>query len=120
MSPQTRGARAIPHQRQGRRGHVWDRPGWIRRDPRCSQKHKSPEHPPRGLCFPLVISILPRRLKLCICPFCSATLTDSEGAAISQRLNDWIGHASIGNTVIYAQLTSHRRDEEPRKVFASQ
>jgi type 1 fimbriae regulatory protein FimB len=31
----------------------------------------------------------------------------------------WIGHASIGNTVIYAQLTSRRRDEEARKVFAS-
>jgi site-specific recombinase XerD len=31
----------------------------------------------------------------------------------------WIGHASIGNTVIYAQLTSRRRDEEARRVFAS-
>jgi site-specific recombinase XerD len=35
-------------------------------------------------------------------------------------VQDWIGHASIGNTVIYAQLTSRRRDEEARKVFASQ
>jgi site-specific recombinase XerD len=34
-------------------------------------------------------------------------------------VQDWIGHASIGNTVIYAQLTSRRRDEEARKVFAS-
>ena len=34
-------------------------------------------------------------------------------------VQDWIGHASIGNTVIYAQLTSRRRDEETRKVFAS-
>jgi hypothetical protein len=30
-----------------------------------------------------------------------------------------VGHASIKNTVIYAQLTSRRRDEEARKVFAS-
>ncbi len=35
-------------------------------------------------------------------------------------VQDWIGHASIGDTVIYAQLTSRRRDEEARKVFASQ
>jgi site-specific recombinase XerD len=34
-------------------------------------------------------------------------------------VQDWIGHASIGNTVIYAQLTNRRRDEEARKVFAS-
>lgn len=35
-------------------------------------------------------------------------------------VQDWVGHASIKNTVIYAQLTSRRRDEEARKVFASQ
>jgi site-specific recombinase XerD len=35
-------------------------------------------------------------------------------------VQDWIGHASIRNTVIYAQLTSRKRDEEARKVFASQ
>ena len=34
-------------------------------------------------------------------------------------VQDWIGHASIGNTVIYAQLTSRRRDEEARRVFTS-
>jgi integrase/recombinase XerD len=34
-------------------------------------------------------------------------------------VQDWIGHASIGNTVIYAQLTSRRRDAEARKVFTS-
>jgi type 1 fimbriae regulatory protein FimB len=34
-------------------------------------------------------------------------------------VQDWVGHASIKNTVIYAQLTSRRRDEEARKVFAS-
>jgi hypothetical protein len=30
-----------------------------------------------------------------------------------------VGHASIKNTVIYAQLTSRRRDEEARRVFMS-
>jgi site-specific recombinase XerD len=35
-------------------------------------------------------------------------------------VQDWVGHASIRNTVIYAQLTSRRRDEEARKVFRSQ
>jgi site-specific recombinase XerD len=34
-------------------------------------------------------------------------------------VQDWIGHASINNTVIYAQLTSRRRDDEARLVFAS-
>jgi integrase/recombinase XerD len=34
-------------------------------------------------------------------------------------VQDWVGHASIKNTVIYAQLTNRRRDEEARKVFAS-
>jgi site-specific recombinase XerD len=34
-------------------------------------------------------------------------------------VQDWIGHASIRNTVIYAQLTSRTRDEAARKVFAS-
>jgi site-specific recombinase XerD len=34
-------------------------------------------------------------------------------------VQDWVGHASNKNTVIYAQLTSRRRDEEARKVFAS-
>jgi site-specific recombinase XerD len=34
-------------------------------------------------------------------------------------VQDWVGHASIKNTVIYAQLTSRRRDEEAHKVFAS-
>ena len=34
-------------------------------------------------------------------------------------VQDWIGHASIGNTIIYAQLTSRRRDEEARRVFTS-
>jgi integrase len=34
-------------------------------------------------------------------------------------IQDWIGHVHIGNTTIYAQLTSRRRDEGARKVFAS-
>jgi site-specific recombinase XerD len=34
-------------------------------------------------------------------------------------VQDWVGHASIGNTIIYAQLTSRRRDEEARRVFTS-
>jgi site-specific recombinase XerD len=34
-------------------------------------------------------------------------------------VQDWVGHASIKNTVIYAQLTSRRRDEEAHRVFAS-
>jgi site-specific recombinase XerD len=34
-------------------------------------------------------------------------------------MQDWIGHASIKNTVIYAQRTSRRREEEARRVFAS-
>jgi site-specific recombinase XerD len=34
-------------------------------------------------------------------------------------VQDWIGHASIKNPVIYAQLRSRRRDEEARKVFTS-
>jgi site-specific recombinase XerD len=34
-------------------------------------------------------------------------------------VQDWVDHASIKNTVIYAQLTSRRRDEEARRVFAS-
>jgi integrase/recombinase XerD len=34
-------------------------------------------------------------------------------------VQDWVVHASIKNTVIYAQLTNRRRDEEARRVFAS-
>ena len=42
-----------------------------------------------------------------------------DGGAELRFVQDWIGHASIGNTVKYAQLTSRRRDEEARKVFAT-
>jgi integrase/recombinase XerC len=34
-------------------------------------------------------------------------------------VQDWIGHALIRNTVVYAQLTSRRRDEEARRVLLS-
>ena len=34
-------------------------------------------------------------------------------------VQDWVGHSSIKNTIIYAQLTNRRRDEEARKVFLS-
>jgi site-specific recombinase XerC len=34
-------------------------------------------------------------------------------------VQDWVGHSSIKNTIIYAQLTSTRRDEEARKAFLS-
>jgi site-specific recombinase XerD len=43
-----------------------------------------------------------------------------DASADLRFVQDWIGHASIRNTVVYAQLTSRRRDEEARKVFASQ
>jgi site-specific recombinase XerD len=34
-------------------------------------------------------------------------------------VQDWIGHASIKNTVLYAQLTNRKRDEEARRIFLS-
>jgi site-specific recombinase XerD len=34
-------------------------------------------------------------------------------------VQDWIRHASIKNTVLYAQLTNRKRDEEARKIFMS-
>ncbi len=38
-------------------------------------------------------------------------------AGADLRFVQEVGHASIKNTVIYAQLTSRRRDEEARRVF---
>lgn len=32
-------------------------------------------------------------------------------------VQDWLGHADIGNTVIYATLTSKTRDEKARALF---
>jgi site-specific recombinase XerD len=32
-------------------------------------------------------------------------------------VQDWVGHASIRNTVIYAQLTKRQRDEEASKFL---
>jgi len=34
-------------------------------------------------------------------------------------VQDWIGHANIRNTMIYARLTSAARDSRARKAFAS-
>jgi integrase len=34
-------------------------------------------------------------------------------------VRDWLGHASIKNTMIYAQLVSPKRDEQARKLFMS-
>ncbi len=34
-------------------------------------------------------------------------------------VKDWLGHANIQNTTIYAQLTNPARDQQARKLFAS-
>ncbi len=34
-------------------------------------------------------------------------------------VKDWLGHANIQNTTIYARLTTTTRDEQARRVFAS-
>lgn len=34
-------------------------------------------------------------------------------------VKDWLGHKNIQNTLVYAQLTDGRRDEEARRLFAS-
>jgi site-specific recombinase XerD len=34
-----------------------------------------------------------------------------------RSVQDWLGHAQIANTVIYARLTSTRRDEAARAAF---
>ena len=34
-------------------------------------------------------------------------------------VRDWLGHANIQNTTIYAQLTNPARDTQARKLFAS-
>jgi hypothetical protein len=39
---------------------------------------------------------------------------------VVKRRNDWLGHANIQNTTIYAQLTNPARDQQARKLFASQ
>lgn len=35
-----------------------------------------------------------------------------------RKLQDWLGHANIQNTVIYAQLTGAGRDENARNLFS--
>jgi integrase/recombinase XerD len=42
-----------------------------------------------------------------------------DAGADLRLVQDWVGHASIKKTVMYAQLTSRRRDEEARRVFTS-
>lgn len=34
-------------------------------------------------------------------------------------VKDWLGHANIQNTTIYARLTTATRDQQARKLFAS-
>lgn len=34
-------------------------------------------------------------------------------------VRDWLGHANISNTIIYARLTNPTRDQTARRVFAS-
>jgi integrase len=34
-------------------------------------------------------------------------------------VRDWLGHANIQNTLLYARMTTGRRDAEARRVFAS-
>jgi integrase len=34
-------------------------------------------------------------------------------------IQDWLGHAQVQNTVIYAQITNRKRDEGARKIFLS-
>lgn len=34
-------------------------------------------------------------------------------------VKDWLGHADISNTLVYAQLTSRTRDEQARRIFSS-
>src|SRR5262249_5582303 len=34
-------------------------------------------------------------------------------------VKDWLGHVNIQNTLVYSQLTSRRREEQARKIFAS-
>ena len=44
----------------------------------------------------------------------SITTPLSDAGADLQFVQDWVGHASIENTLIDAQFTSCRRDEEAR------
>ena len=34
-------------------------------------------------------------------------------------VRDWLGHANIQNTLIYARITTVKRDTEARRLFAS-
>jgi len=47
-----------------------------------------------------------------------ATYLLDAGADLS-FVKDWLGHANIQNTTIYAQLTHPARDTQARRLFAS-
>ena len=34
-------------------------------------------------------------------------------------VRDWLGHANIQNTLVYARVTTVKRDTEARRLFAS-
>lgn len=42
-----------------------------------------------------------------------------DAGADPRFVQDWVGHATIKHTVIYAQHTNRCRDEEARKLFTS-
>jgi site-specific recombinase XerD len=42
-----------------------------------------------------------------------------DAGADLRLVQDWLGHARVQNTVIYAQISNRRRDDEARKVFLS-
>jgi site-specific recombinase XerD len=42
-----------------------------------------------------------------------------EAGADLRFVQDWLGHANIQSTIVYAQITNKARDEQARKVFAS-
>jgi integrase len=42
-----------------------------------------------------------------------------DAGAVDSMIQDWVGHANIKNTKIYAQLTNRRRDEAAREAFLS-
>jgi hypothetical protein len=43
-----------------------------------------------------------------------------DGTVSCRVVQDWVGHKNIQNTTKYAQLTNPRRNDEARKLFASQ
>jgi site-specific recombinase XerD len=60
----------------------------------------------------------PRKVKPHALKHSIATHLLDAGADLS-FVKDWLGHANIQNTTIYAQLTNPARDQQARKLFAS-